>query len=69
MTKQPIRSSNDDQLPYTTEHLGELDLNVYDGRESNLFSYRFNFITVCCLNIDDWNLHRNSIHHITKFHR
>ena len=59
---------NDEPLPYAIINPGELDLNVYDD-DDELISDRFDFDTACYLHIDDNDLHRNSIHYITKFHR
>ena len=57
---------NDEPLPYSVINPGELDLNIYDDDTVN---DRFDFDTACYFHIGDNNPYRNSIHHITKFHR
>ena len=57
---------NDEPLPYAALNPGELDLNIYDDDTVN---DRFEFDTACYFHIGDNNPYRNSIHHITKFHR
>ena len=57
---------NDEPLPYAAVNPGELDLNIYDDDTVN---DRFEFDTACYFHIGVNNPYRNSIHHITKFHR
>ena len=58
---------NDEPLPYAAADPGELDLNIYD--DDDIVNDRFDFDTACYFHIGDNNPYRNSIHHITKFHR